>query len=124
MMDYAEIKKILGSLADPVERLEFVMDLGAQIPLIPENRTATEISGCASRVEVYDDGDGNYYGNADSALVRGVLAVLLSMAQGKTRDEIRKMDLTGEFKGLNLGLGAGRMNGVAGIINYLTKDAS
>lgn len=118
-MDYTEIKKILTSISDPVERLEFVMDMGTRLSPIPDNSPATEISGCASQVKIYNDTDGNFYGFADSALVRGVLAIILSMVHGKTPDQIKDMNLSAEFDGLNLGLGAGRMNGVSGIVNHL-----
>lgn len=120
-MDYAEIKRLLMSVSDPAERLELVIDLGASIPPIPENHPCTEISGCASRVDIASDGRGNYYGAADSALVRGILAIILAMVRGKTKGQIKKMDLWGEFNGLNLGLGAGRMTGVHAIVNYLSN---
>ncbi|MCL2338882.1 MAG: SufE family protein [Proteobacteria bacterium] len=120
-MDYTEIKTILSQITDPADRLEFVMDLGTALPAIPAGANATEIKGCASRVEIYRDHHNNYYGTADSALVRGVLAILLSMVQGKSASEIRDMDVAAEFAGLNLRLGSGRMNGVAGMIEFLTK---
>ena len=120
-MNYQEIKTIVLQIHDPVQRLEFVMDLGRQIPPIPENHSGTEIKGCASRVEIYRDGN-NYYGNADSAIVRGVLALILSMVQGKLPNEIRKTDLGREFASLDLQLGAGRMSGVEGIIDFLSES--
>ncbi|MCL2331810.1 MAG: SufE family protein [Proteobacteria bacterium] len=121
-MNYTEIKTILSQIHDPAERLEFVMDLGREIPPIPANHAGTEIRGCASRVEIFRDRDNNYYGSADSAIVRGVLTLLLSMVQGKAPSEIRKMNLAREFASLNLSLGAGRMNGVAGTIAFLESD--
>jgi len=120
-MIYSEIKDILSQIHDPAERLEFVMDLGRELPPIPANHAGTEIKACASRVEIYRDKNNTYYGSADSAIVRGVLTLLLSMVQGKAPSEIRKMDLAQEFKSLNLSLGAGRMNGVAGTIAFLER---
>lgn len=121
-MTYEEIQIILSQISDPAEKLEFVMDLGRTLAAVPNGAPATEIKGCASRVEIYRDENNNYYGSADSALVRGVLAVLLSAAAGKSPDEIRRMDLGREFESLNLSLGAGRMNGVNGIIDFLTQE--
>ena len=121
-MKYTEIKTILSQIHDPAERLEFVMDIGRTLPAVPAGAHATEIRGCASRAEIYRDKNNNYYGSADSALVRGVLALLLSMVQCKSPVEIRKMDLAREFESLNLALGAGRMNGVNGIIEFLVSS--
>jgi len=118
-MTFREIKAILQQVTDPADRLEFVIDLGKTLPPIPKGATPTEIRGCASRVEIYRDENNNYFGMADSALVRGIVAILLSMAGGKPAAEIRKMNLVREFSGLNLQLGAGRMNGVSGIISFL-----
>jgi cysteine desulfuration protein SufE len=121
-MIYSEIKTVLSQINDPADRLEFVMDAGRTLPPIPSGVAGTEIRGCASRVEIYRDSSNNYYGAADSALVRGVLAIILSMVQGKTPGDIKKMNLTEEFETLNLQLGAGRMNGVNGIIEFLEKE--
>jgi len=119
-MKFEEIRNIMSQITDPVEKLEFVMDVGKTLPAIPAGASATEIKGCASRVEIYRDSENNYSGSADSALVRGIVAIILSMIQGKSPDEIRDMDLPGEFAGLDLQLGAGRMNGVQGVISFLT----
>ncbi|MCL1902327.1 MAG: SufE family protein [Alphaproteobacteria bacterium] len=121
-MNYAEIKTILSEISDPVDRLEFVMDLGNSLPKIPAGAKATEIKGCASRVEIYKDKNNNYYGAADAGLVRGILAIVLSFAQGKSATDIVAMNLSAEFARLNLQLGAGRMNGVAGIIEFLSNQ--
>ncbi|MCL2017758.1 MAG: SufE family protein [Alphaproteobacteria bacterium] len=118
-MTFAEIKNILSQIPDPAEKLEFVMELGKDLPPIPVGVRAFEVRGCASRVDIYRDSDNNYFGSADSALVRGIVAVILSMVRGKPVDEIRKMNLAGQFADLKLVLGTGRMNGVSGIISFL-----
>jgi len=110
-MNYLEIKTLLTAIDDPVLKLETVMDLGKQLSPTPQHSACTEISGCASRVQICKSG-GLFYGTADSALVRGVVAVILAMAN----DGIR--DLRGEFESLKLNLGAGRLNGVNSMINY------
>ncbi|MDR0727241.1 MAG: SufE family protein [Rickettsiales bacterium] len=117
-MEYTEIKNILFVITDPVEKLEMVMDFGKRLEPIPESATCTEISGCASLVRVCHQGQ-SFYGWADSALVRGVVAIVISMVNGKTPDEIKEMDLAGEFASLQINLGAGRMNGVNSMIRFL-----
>jgi len=111
-MNYTEIRSLLTTIDDPVMKLEFVMDLGKQLSPIPQNAACTEISGCASRVQICRDNNG-IYGSADSALVRGIVAVILMMANDGV------VDLRGEFNSLNLNLGAGRLNGVNSVISFL-----
>jgi sulfur transfer protein SufE len=113
-MTYTEIKSLLSQISDPVLRLEFVMDLGTQISPIPQTSVCTEVSGCASRVQICK-ASGKFYGAADSALVRGIVAIILAMAN----DGIS--DLRGEFNSLNLNLGAGRLNGVESIIKVISQ---
>jgi len=118
MMTYAEIKNALSMLDNPVMRLDLVMDIGARMDAVPENATCNEISGCAS-VAMICHKDGRFYGRADSALVQGILGILLAMIDGKTIAEIKKMDIAGEFASLKLNLGAGRLNGVNSMIRFL-----
>ena len=117
-MTYDEIKRILLTIDDPVEKLEMVMDFGAHLPAVPNNAVCSEITGCASHVEICRVGN-QFYGVADSAIVRGIVAIMISMVDGKTPDEIREMDLQNMFLSLNLNLGAGRLNGVNSMIRFL-----
>jgi len=117
-MTYNEIKQLLSVVNDPVEKLEMVMDLGAHIAPVPDNAICNEITGCASRVEICRQ-DNHFYGRADSALVRGIVAIVVSMVDGKSPAEIQQMDLLGMFMNLNINLGAGRLNGVNSMIRFL-----
>lgn len=117
-MTYDDMKSILVSLDDPVAKLESVIDFGAQMPDVPCTAVCTEISGCASFAEICRDGN-RFYGRADSALVRGIVAIMTAMVDGKTPDEIREMDLDSEFASLGLALGTGRLGGVNSMIRFL-----
>lgn len=116
-MTFQEIKNFISGIEDPVARLEFVMDLGRDLLCAPETAVCTEIVGCSSLVEICRDGD-KFYGRADSVLVRGLVAIILSMVDGKTPDEIRKMPMDSMFADLKLNLGASRLNGVNSIIRF------
>lgn len=117
-MNYSDMKNILLMISDPVEKLDMVMDFGAHMPDVPETAQCTEIVGCASFAEICRDGN-RFYGRADSALVRGIVAIITAMVDGKSADEIKKMDLWGEFSALGLNLGTGRMGGVNSMIRFL-----
>lgn len=117
-MTYDEIKKILSAQEDPIEKLEMVMDFGAHIAPVPDGALCSEITGCASHVEICRVGN-HFYGIADSALVRGIVAIMIAMVDGKSPNEIRQMDLMGMFKVLDINIGAGRLNGVNSMIRFL-----
>ena len=119
-MTYDEIKQMLSAVTDPAMKLELVMDLGAHMAPAPDNAICTEITGCASHVEICRLGN-HFYGVADSALVRGIVAIMISMVDGRSPDEIRQMDLQRMFTDLNINLGAGRLNGVNSMIRFLTN---
>lgn len=116
-MNYQDIKKNLSLIDDPVEKLEFVMDMGGQLAEIPEKAVCTEILGCASFVKICQLGD-KFYGVADSAMVRGIVAIILSMVADKSIAEIKNMDLLAEFNSLNLNFGASRLNGIQSMTRF------
>lgn len=117
-MNYQEMKNLLSAVADPVEKLEMVMDFGKCMPTVPEDAICTEIIGCASYAEICRKGN-NFYGRADSALVRGIVAIITAMVDGKNPSEIKQMDLLGEFSSLNINLGSGRLGGLNSMIRFL-----
>lgn len=116
-MKYQDIKNALMMIESPVEKLEMVMDLGKSLEPVPNGAICNEILGCASFVQICEQ-DGHFYGVADSAMVRGIVAIILSLVDGKTVDEIKKLDLLGEFNSLNLNFGASRLNGIQSMISF------
>lgn len=117
-LNFADIKNILSNLSDPIERLEMVMDFGRQISSVPDTAVCTEIKGCSSFVQICRDGD-MFYGVADSEMVRGIVAIIISMVQGRSPDQIKEMDLAAQFLSLDLKLGASRLNGVNSMLGFL-----
>ncbi|MBR5904316.1 MAG: SufE family protein [Alphaproteobacteria bacterium] len=116
-MNYEEMKKSLSLLESPIEKLEMVMDFGKKLKPIPEKAKCNEIFGCSSFVQICIDGD-KFYGSADSAMVSGIVAIILAMVDGKTIEEIKNMDLLTEFNSLNLNFGASRLNGIQSIVRF------
>ena len=117
-MKFEQIKKTLDSIIDPVEKLEFVMDLGKELAPVPAGAGCTEIIGCTSFVHICLENN-NFYGVPDSAIVRGILFIILSIVDGKMPDEIRQMDLEKIFSELKINIGAARLNGVNSMIRFL-----
>ena len=105
-MTYAEIKSALGMVQSPLEKLEFVMDLGRSLEQVPESAKCYEIKGCASFVQICRD-ENRFFGMADSALVRGIVAIIIAMVDGKTSDEIISIPMFGKINSLNASVSAG-----------------
>ena len=103
---------------NPADKLEAVMDIGKTLPVPPDDAQCTEILGCASFVQICRRGN-NFYGTADSMLVRGIVAIILSMVDGHSPDEIRSMPLDSWFGELKINIGAARLNGVNSMIRFL-----
>ena len=103
---------------DPAERLEAVMDIGKTLPPVPTDAECNEILGCTSFVQICRRGN-NFYGTADSMLVRGIVAIILSMVDGHTPNEIRAMPLDSWFHDLRINIGSARLNGVNSMIRFL-----
>ena len=116
-MKYIDIKTSLSSIEDPVEKLEMVMDLGKSLESVPDDAKCNEIFGCTSFVQICEK-DGHFYGRADSMMVRGIIAIILAMVDDKSIDEIKEIDMFGEFSSLNLNFGAGRLNGIQSMISF------
>jgi len=116
-MKYSDIKNALSLITDPVDKLEFVMDLGKSLESVPEDAKCNEIFGCASFVQICEK-DRRFYGHADSMMVRGIVAIILSMVDGKAHEQIKQMDLFSEFNSLNLNFGASRLNGIQSMISF------
>lgn len=118
-MQYAQMKSLLESMTNPVDKLEMLMDFGRDLEPCPSGAVCHEIVGCTSHVEICVTDDNKLYGVADSGIVRGVVAVLLAMVRDKTPEQIKNMDLQQEFLSLNLNLGAARLSGVNSMIRFL-----
>ncbi len=118
-MTYQQIKQSLMMMQNPADRLEMLMDIGAHMPIVPDDAVCHEIAGCASWAQICITSDNRFYGRADAAIVRGIIAVLIAMVDGKSSQEIRQMDIDGEFESLNLNLGVGRLSGLNSMIRFL-----
>ena len=105
------------AITDPVEKLEMVMDFGRMLKPVPDGSVCSEIVGCASRVEICQHNN-QFFAKADSAMVRGIVLILIEMMRGKSVQEIKQMDIKSEFESLDINLGAGRLNGLNSMISF------
>ena len=75
------------------ERYQYLIDLGRRLPPFPETKRieANRLHGCQSGVWLvadYRDGKLDFEATSDSAIVAGLIALLLKVYSGRRPDEI------------------------------------
>ena len=83
----------LALFDDWMDRYQFIIELGRKLPPFPAmwQDEAHRVQGCQSQVWLADD-DGQdkmyFAGASDAAIVSGLVALVLRVYSGRTRDEI------------------------------------
>ncbi|MGE0766200.1 MAG: SufE family protein [Hyphomicrobiaceae bacterium] len=121
-------------LDDWEDRYRFLIELGRGLEALPESeRTdANKVRGCASQVwlatSVECEADGPHlviHGDSDAHIVKGLIAVLLSLVNGRPAKDILAIDAHEAFGDLGLGdhLTPQRSNGFAAMVARVRADA-
>ena len=126
-----ELRAEFDLLGSWEERFHYVMDLGRALePLTAaEQSDDNKVRGCASQVWlVREQGDDRrlfFRGLSDSALVRGLIAILLRLYSGRTPDEVLAIDARAVFNQLDLpgNLTRQRSNGLFSLVERIRRDA-
>lgn len=120
-------------LDDWMERYRYIIELGKRLPEMPEALRTPEnkVLGCQSQVWLVvaesDDPERIVFeADSDAHIVRGLVAILLVMFSGKTRDEIRALDPRPTFAelGLDQHLSQGRSNGLLSMVGRIKALAA
>lgn len=125
-------------LDDWEDRYRYVIELGKELPpLPPEDHTeANKVHGCVSQVWLKvdpraDEADPSltrlyYKGDSDAMIVKGLIAILLALYSGKTKDEILAINAEDMLArlGLQEHLTPQRSNGLASMVNRIRTDAA
>jgi cysteine desulfuration protein SufE len=135
-MSTAEIQEILDTFelfADWDQRYQYLVELGEQMPVMPEGDKVEEnrVKECMSIVHVAAHPDPvhhgclTYTGDCDTAIIKGVVALLVELLSGKTPQEIAQLDVDALFQGLHLEehLSPNRHVGVYAIVNKMKQKA-
>ena len=120
-------------LEDWDERYAYLVELGEALPAMPEaGRTEqNRVKGCMSQVWVSAEPAPHephtlvYHGDCDTAIIKGVLAVLIGLFSGCTPAQIPKLDVEGVFDrlGLKENLSPSRHVGVFAIVELMQQQA-
>jgi len=108
------------------EKFRYIIDLGQKLPPFPEEYKKDEyrIFGCQSLVWLksdYNDGRIHFIADADAAIVRGLIAILMVIYNHKSAEEILGFDIHAwlESVGLSSQLTPTRSNGLHAMVKRL-----
>ena len=129
-----EIRDNFEVLDEWDDRYRYVIELGRTLEPMPEAEHSSEnkVQGCVSQVWLSKKMDrvGNgpvlkYLGDSDAHIVRGLIAILLTLYSGRTPQEILATDATGVFDefGFRDHLTPQRSNGLRAMVERIRTDA-
>lgn len=129
-----EIRENFELLEEWDDRYRYVIELGRTLEPMPEAEHSSEnkVQGCVSQVWLSRkmDRSGNgpvlqYLGDSDAHIVRGLIAILLTLYSGRTPQEILAADATGVFDefGFRDHLTPQRSNGLRAMVERIRTDA-
>jgi cysteine desulfuration protein SufE len=133
MSSLDEIVDIFELLEDWDQRYQYLIELGEQLPPMPEELKTEDnkVKGCMSQVWIsaYRDPDDptrtRFHGDCDTSVIKGVLALLIQLIGGGTRKEIEALDVDELFSRLSLDehLSPNRHFGVYAIVELMKAQA-
>jgi cysteine desulfuration protein SufE len=131
MTRFEDIVADFEFLDDWDDRYKYLIDLGRALAPYPEDKRddAHKVRGCASQVWLDASSDGsriNLAGDSDAHIVKGLVAVLLSLYSGKAPSEILAIDPDAALRPLDLSahLTPQRSNGLASMIRRIRAIAT
>lgn len=120
-------------LGDWDERYQYLVEIGEQLPPMPSADKSVDnwVRECMSTVHVAvhpDEGSPprlHYSGDCDTAIIKGVVAILVKLYSGKTAAQIEQTDVEALFAGLHLEehLSPNRHVGVYAIDDKMRRQA-
>jgi cysteine desulfuration protein SufE len=134
-MTIDEIIENFALLDEWDDRYRYVIELGRSLAPLNEQdrRDANKVQGCASQVwlatTVQPNGQAgpvlSFLGDSDAHIVRGLIAILLTMYSGKHARDILDTDAVALFErlGLREHLTPQRSNGFRSMVERIKSDA-
>ena len=135
-MTFDAIRSDFALLDEWEDRYRYLIELGRGLAPFPEalRTDANKVRGCVSQVWLASSthsGPANgapaleFVGDSDAHIVRGLIAILFAMYQGRTPDEILAVDARAGFAELGLAehLTPQRSNGFFSMVERIRRDA-
>ena len=134
-MSIEEIRESFELLEDWDDRYRYVIELGRTLEPMPddEHSAANKVQGCASQVWLSksiarngnDEALLKYRGDSDAHIVRGLIAILLTLYSNHTPQQILDTDAIAVFDefGFREHLTQQRSNGLRSMVERIRSDA-
>jgi cysteine desulfuration protein SufE len=133
-MTIDEIRDNFALLDEWDDRYRYVIELGRMLAPMPEaeHSAVNKVNGCASQVWLSKQIDRsknephlNYLGDSDAHIVRGLIAILLTLYSGHTPQQILATDAIAVFDefGFREHLTPQRSNGLRAMVERIRADA-
>jgi cysteine desulfuration protein SufE len=125
----AAIAEEFGFFDDWTERYQYLIDLGRKLPPFPDalKTDETKVHGCQSQVWLAPSGDASqleFRAISDSAIVSGLIALLLRVYSGRSAEEILATEPTFvDAIGLAKHLSPTRSNGLTAMLSTIKARA-
>ncbi|MBS1019799.1 MULTISPECIES: SufE family protein [Gluconobacter] len=125
-----EIEAELAMFDDWMERYQYIIEMGRKLPAFPSEwqDDVHRVPGCQSQVWLEaEDRDGKLFfaGASDAAIVQGLVALLLRVYSGRSREEILQTSpVFLHDMGLVKALSTNRGNGVEAMAQAILKRAA
>ena len=131
-----DIKDNFSLLEDWDDRYRYVIELGRTLQPLPEaeHNTENKVNGCTSQVWLSrqvarkDTGEPvlTYLGDSDAHIVRGLMAILLTLMSDRTAKDILATDAIQVFDelGFKEHLTPQRSNGLRAMVDRIRRDAT
>jgi cysteine desulfuration protein SufE len=132
---FDEIVSNFELLDDWEDRYRYLIELGREMPPLPEeaHTEANKVQGCASQVWLDISRDGadsdpslEFKGDSDAHIVKGLVALLVSLLSGQRASKILATDPIAEFEklGLSAHLTPQRSNGLRSMVKRVQGEAA
>jgi len=126
-----DIVETIGFFDDWEDRYRYIIDLGKELPAMPDARKREEllVRGCQSQVWLdWTEREGRIFFDVDSdaLIVRGLIAIMLAAFDGRTPRAILDFDIEGYFERLDLlkHLSPTRGNGLRAMVQRVRDIAA
>lgn len=114
---------------DWMEKYEYIIDLGKDLPFIEEDKKTQDriIEGCQSKVWLDASFDGtkmHFTADSDAIITKGIIGLLIRVLDNETPEEIVKTDLFFiRDIGLHEHLSPTRSNGLASMVKKIKLES-
>ncbi|NNF78900.1 MAG: SufE family protein [Rhizobiales bacterium] len=135
MRDFNELVDDFSFLDDWEDRYRYVIELGRELSELEDSQRieANKVHGCASQVWLITDVDTssgqpvlNFRGDSDAMIVKGLIAILISIYSGKSAGEILNTDAFKMLAEIDLqqNLTQQRSNGLQAMVQRIHATAA